>query len=113
VCSILLINSVGLRIYLDIGPGGEPPSDFQINDLAGARTTSGTPEVVADAHNTGGRALDMTGSMSLTNGPGSLSAGPLAKPQSDLADLPWILGPAGGPIIAALAATLAYRRFRH
>jgi len=74
--SIRMINRVGLRIYLDIGSGGEPPSDFKINDLAAARTTDGTPEVVADVHNTGGRALDMTGSLSLTDGPGSLSAGP-------------------------------------
>jgi hypothetical protein len=76
--TVQMINRVGLRIYLDIGPGGEPPSDFQIKDLAGARTADGTPEVVADVHNTGGRALDMTGSLSLADGPGSLSAGPFA-----------------------------------
>jgi hypothetical protein len=76
--SIRMINRVGLRIYLDIGPGGEPPSDFQIKDLAATRTVSGAPEVVADVHNTGGRALDMTGILSLTGGPGSLSAGPFA-----------------------------------
>ncbi len=76
--SVRMINRVGLRIYLDIGPGGEPPSDFQINDLAASRTAGGQPEVVADVHNTGGRALDMTGSLSLTGGPGSLTAGPFA-----------------------------------
>jgi hypothetical protein len=76
--TVRMINRVGLRIYLDIGPGGEPQSDFQINGLAAARTASGAPEVVADVHNTGGRALDMTGSLSLTGGPGSLSAGPFA-----------------------------------
>jgi hypothetical protein len=74
--NVKMINRVGLRIYLDVGTGGEPASDFQIKDLAGARTAGGTPEVVADVHNTGGRALDMTGTLSLTNGPGSLSAGP-------------------------------------
>lgn len=74
--TIRMINRVGLRIYLDVGPGGEPPSDFQINDVAATRLPDGTPEVVADVHNTGGRALDMTGSMTLTDGPGSLSAGP-------------------------------------
>jgi hypothetical protein len=76
--SVRMINRVGLRIYLDVGPGGEPPSDFQIKDLAGSRTAGGTPEVVADVRNTGGRALDMTGALSLTNGPGSLSAGPFS-----------------------------------
>jgi len=74
--TIHMINRVGLRIYLDIGAGGEPPSDFQIEDLAGARTANGTPEVLADVRNTGGRALDMTGSLSLSGGPGSLNAGP-------------------------------------
>ena len=74
--TIRMINRVGLRIYLDVGPGGEPPSDFQINNLTATRIADGTPEVVADVHNTGGRALDMTGSLTLTNGPGSLSAGP-------------------------------------
>jgi hypothetical protein len=78
--NIKMVNRVGLRIYLDVGPGGEPPSDFQIVDLAATRTAGGPAEVVADVHNTGGRALDMAGSVSLTNGPGSLSAGPfLAK----------------------------------
>ena len=75
---VRMINRVGLRIYLDIGPGGEPRSDFQINDLAGTRTAEGKPEVVADVHNTGGRALDMTGTLSLTGGPGALTAGPFA-----------------------------------
>lgn len=32
--------------------------------------------MVAKVHNTGKRALDLTGSMSMTDGPGSLSAGP-------------------------------------
>jgi hypothetical protein len=32
--------------------------------------------VVAAVHNTGGRALDMNGSMELRNGPGGLNAGP-------------------------------------
>ena len=74
--TIRMINRVGLRIYLDVGPGGEPPSDFQIKDMAATRVADGTPEVVVHVHNTGGRALDMTGSVELTNGPGSLSAGP-------------------------------------
>jgi len=32
--------------------------------------------VVASVHNTGGRALDMNGTLKLSNGPGGLSAGP-------------------------------------
>ncbi|WP_354645330.1 hypothetical protein [Kitasatospora camelliae] len=74
--NVRLVNRVGVRIYLDVGPGGEPPSDFQIEELTPARAADGTPMVVAKVHNTGKRALDLTGSLSMTDGPGSLSAGP-------------------------------------
>ncbi|MGE7438813.1 peptidase [Kitasatospora sp. NPDC001175] len=74
--NIRLVNRVGVRIYLDVGPGGDPPSDFQIEELTPARASDGTPRVVAKVHNTGKRALDLTGTMSMTDGPGSLSAGP-------------------------------------
>jgi hypothetical protein len=74
--NVRLVNRVGVRIYLDVGPGGEPPSDFRIEELTPARAPDGKPKLVAKVHNTGKRALDLTGSMSLTDGPGSLSAGP-------------------------------------
>ncbi|MCU7827133.1 peptidase [Kitasatospora sp. DSM 101779] len=74
--NVRMVNRVGVRIYLDVGPGGEPPSDFQIGEVTPARAPDGTPEVVATVRNTGKRALDMTGSVSLADGPGSLSAGP-------------------------------------
>ncbi|MBK5306409.1 MAG: peptidase [Frankiaceae bacterium] len=70
------VNRVGIRIYLSVGPGGEPPSDFTVDTLQANRLPDGTPVVYALVHNTGGRALDMSGSMRLTNGPGGLSAGP-------------------------------------
>jgi hypothetical protein len=73
---VLLVNRVGIRVYLDVGPGGDPPSDFQIDDIAGARTADGRPEVIARVHNTGLRALDIRGDLQLSEGPGSLSAGP-------------------------------------
>ena len=69
-------SRVGIRVYLDVGPGGEPRSDFTIDTLTASRTSDGVPVVTAQVHNTGGRALDMTGSLKLTNGPGGLSAGP-------------------------------------
>ncbi|MER7757695.1 hypothetical protein, partial [Kitasatospora sp. NPDC097643] len=74
--NVRLLNRVGVRIYLDVGPGGEPPSDFRIEELIPVRAPDGAPKVLAKVHNTGKRALDLTGSMSLTDGPGSLSAGP-------------------------------------
>ncbi|WP_037603718.1 hypothetical protein [Streptacidiphilus rugosus] len=76
--NVRLVSRVGVRLYLDIGPGGDPPSDFRIEELTPARSSDGTPRVVAKVRNTGKRALDLTGSMSLADGPGSLSAGPFA-----------------------------------
>jgi hypothetical protein len=70
------VNRVGIRIYLSVGAGGEPASDFLIDSLTAKRTADGTPQVVATVRNIGGRALDMAGSLRLTNGPGALSAGP-------------------------------------
>jgi hypothetical protein len=66
----------GIRVYLSVGPGGEPASDFSVDSLTAARDASGRPFVLAKVHNTGGRALDMAGSLRLTEGPGSLAAGP-------------------------------------
>jgi hypothetical protein len=66
----------GVRIYLSVGPGGEPRSDFHIKDLTGTRAADGVPVVTARVKNTGGRALDLTGKLTLSDGPGGLSAGP-------------------------------------
>jgi hypothetical protein len=70
------INRVGIRIYLDIGPGGEPSASMSIDKLTPARTPDGRPELVAQVRNTGGRALDISGRLSLSGGPGGLRAGP-------------------------------------
>ncbi|HVB27011.1 MAG TPA: BACON domain-containing carbohydrate-binding protein [Mycobacteriales bacterium] len=67
---------VGIRIYLSVGPGGAPPSDFSISTLTAGRTAAGVPTVAAQVHNSGQRALDMTGSLRLSNGPAGLAAGP-------------------------------------
>jgi hypothetical protein len=71
-----VVNRVGIPIYLDIGPGGEPPSDMRIQKLTPARTKDGQPQVIAQVHNTGGRALEISGTLSLSDGPGGLRAGP-------------------------------------
>ncbi|SDN41830.1 hypothetical protein SAMN05444921_126105 [Streptomyces wuyuanensis] len=70
------VARAGVRLYVSIGPDGEPRSDFRIDDLTGARTADGVPVVTARVKNTGGRALDLTGKLALSNGPGGLSAGP-------------------------------------
>ncbi len=73
---ITRVGRVGVRLYLSIGPGGAPASEFTIDSLTGRRSAEGQPEVVASVHNTGGRALDMSGALQLSSGPGGLSAGP-------------------------------------
>lgn len=74
--SVAVTSRVGVRIYLDVGPGGEPRSDFTVERLTAVRTPDGTPQLVATVHNTGKRALDMTGSLHLRDGPGGTNAGP-------------------------------------
>lgn len=67
---------VGIRLYLSIGPGGEPATDFVIEELTAARDTDGLPLVRARVRNTGGRAIDLAGELSLSEGPGGVRAGP-------------------------------------
>lgn len=70
------ITRVGVRIYLDTGPGGEPLSDFKIERLHGTRDKRGRPSVTAAVRNLGRRAVDLSGTLHLRNGPGGISAGP-------------------------------------
>jgi hypothetical protein len=70
------VNRVGIRLYVSVGPGGAPPANFAIESLTAQRSAQGRPLVVAAVHNTGGRALDLSGSLDLSAGPGGLSAGP-------------------------------------
>lgn len=71
-------SRVGVRVYLSVGPGNGPPAALKISALTAGRNTEGDPEVTAEVTNTGGRALDVIGSLDLANGPGGLSAGPFS-----------------------------------
>jgi hypothetical protein len=75
---ITQISRVGIRVYLSVTAGGAPPSKFTIESLTGRRSSDGQPEILASVRNTGGRALDMSGTLQLSAGPGGLSAGPFA-----------------------------------
>lgn len=80
------ISRVGIRIYLSVGTGGEPITAFTIDAMTASRNEGGHPVVTADVHNTGERAVDLSGSLQLANGPGSLTAGPfVAKTTATLA----------------------------
>ncbi|MGI8330319.1 peptidase [Actinomadura scrupuli] len=81
------VNRVGVRVYLSVGRGNPPPSDFTIDSITPQRSPGGQQIVEAQVHNTGGRALDLAGDMRLTHGPGSLRAGPF-KVQSGTTLLP-------------------------
>ncbi|MFC4586398.1 peptidase [Sphaerisporangium corydalis] len=70
------INRVGVRIYLSVGRGNPPASDFTIDSLTARRMADGRQAVFAGVRNTGGRAVDLSGDLRLSNGPGRLSAGP-------------------------------------
>jgi hypothetical protein len=70
------VSRVGIRLYLSIGPGGAPASNFDIVSMTAGRDSTNSPIVQASIHNTGGRALDLSGALALTDGPGGLSAGP-------------------------------------
>ncbi|WP_329104022.1 DUF916 domain-containing protein [Micromonospora sp. NBC_01699] len=70
------IRRVGVRVYLDIGTGGEPATDFRVDGLAFGPPAGQWPVVTAEVHNTGGRALDMAGTLTLAHSSGTLRAGP-------------------------------------
>ena len=73
---VFVVNRVGIRMYISVGPGGPPAADFTITSLRASRLEDGSPAVAATVANTGGRALDIGGSLTLTDGPGGLTAGP-------------------------------------
>jgi hypothetical protein len=75
---VTLVNRVGVRMYLSIGPGGTLPSSFAIGSLTAERSKTGEPLVVANVHNNGRRTLEISGALTLSKGPGGLRAGPFA-----------------------------------
>jgi hypothetical protein len=83
--NIIETNRVGIRIYLNVGPGGPSPVNFDITSIRGTRSARGQFMVVAQVNNTGGQAIDAAGTLKLTNGPGGLSAGPYHEPGVTLA----------------------------
>jgi hypothetical protein len=73
---VTLVNRVGVRMYVSIGRGGAPPSDFVIGTLTAKRAATGEPLVVATIHNSGKRTIDISGNLTLSKGPSGLRAGP-------------------------------------
>jgi hypothetical protein len=65
-----------VRIYLAVGTGGLPPVNFTVDTLTAQRDAQGVPVVQALVHNTGKRAVDLSGTLKLDKGPSGLSGGP-------------------------------------
>ncbi|WP_353988282.1 hypothetical protein [Ruicaihuangia caeni] len=76
--NVISASRVGVRVYLSVSPGNGPPAAFEITEVSGSRTADGAPQVSASVKNTGGRALDLTGRLSLSSDGSGLSAGPFA-----------------------------------
>ncbi len=71
-----VLTRAGVRMYVHVGPGGAPAPSFAIDTLTTSRGEDKTPKVSATVKNTGGRALDLSGELSLAQGPGGITAGP-------------------------------------
>lgn len=74
--NIVSASRAGIRVYLSVGPGNGAAAGFEITSLTSVRDDAGAPAVVAAVTNTGGRAVDLSGRLSLSEGPSGLSAGP-------------------------------------
>ncbi|MCE5292549.1 MAG: DUF916 domain-containing protein [Nocardiaceae bacterium] len=70
---VKVVNRVGIRMYLSVGPGNGPSPDFRIESMTPRKNPNGHHEVLVHVTNTGGRALDLSGQITLTDGPGGLS----------------------------------------
>jgi hypothetical protein len=98
---VILVNRVGIRMYVSVGPGGAPPSNFAIGPLSTRRSLEGKPMVVSSVHNNGHSTLDLGGDLTISRGPDGLRAGPMA------ATLGAVLAPgASEPVTVGLAAGL-------
>jgi hypothetical protein len=73
--NIELVNRVGIRMYVYVG-GTNPATSFTVNTLTGQRNSGGHPLVRAVVHNTGGRAVDFSGTLTLSAVIGGLTGGP-------------------------------------
>ncbi|CAN5229050.1 hypothetical protein BH09ACT1_BH09ACT1_06130 [soil metagenome] len=111
--TVTTVGRVGVRVYLSVGAGNGPQSSFTVSALKSHRASDGKAVVTATVKNTGGRAIDISGKLRLTDGPGSLSAGPfslanvvtLAPGKSGTVSVPLDAGLPRGPWTATIIAT--------
>jgi hypothetical protein len=75
------VSRVGVRIYLDVANGPQA-SSFSIGQLTASRSSAGIPQISARIRNTGQRAVDVSGTVRLSNGPGGLQTQPVKTDQT-------------------------------
>lgn len=75
------VARVGVRVYLAVGRGGAPPTNFTITSITARRSARGWPSILVHVANTGGRAVDVNGAARLAGGPGNTGAGPFPARQ--------------------------------
>ncbi|MCF3129063.1 DUF916 domain-containing protein [Streptomyces olivochromogenes] len=73
---VTLVNRAGIRLYLSVGGHNPPPTKFKVDTMTAERDRLGRAVVKAHVHNTGGRALDLSGTLDLAKVTGSINAGP-------------------------------------
>ncbi|MBW3649212.1 MAG: hypothetical protein KY458_01455 [Actinobacteria bacterium] len=69
-------NRVGIRVYLAVGGGDEPPTSFKLESFTPSLDRDGRPGIDIRTCNDGRRAVDLSGELALGEGPGGVSAGP-------------------------------------
>ncbi|GGC54342.1 hypothetical protein IEU95_09480 [Hoyosella rhizosphaerae] len=72
----IVVNRVGIRTYLAVGDENALLPDFAITSVTPQRNDDGVAELVVSFDNTGGRAVDVSGEVELSEGPGGVRAGP-------------------------------------
>ena len=76
---VTVVNRVGVRMYVYVG-SEEVSTDFAIGTASATTAPDGARSLVVDLDNVGDRAVDVTGAVELTDGPGGTSAGPFEVP---------------------------------
>jgi len=74
--NITLVSRVGIRMYVAVGGNNPPATNFTVDTMTAQRDPSGRAVVQAQVHNNGGRALDLSGTLTLVKATGALTAGP-------------------------------------
>lgn len=74
--AITQVNRVGVRMYVAVGGDNPLASAFTVDSMTASRDADGRPVVRGQVHNTGGRALDISGTLTMAAVSGSLNAGP-------------------------------------